>query len=411
MHIVAFTGHYHPFMKPPERCVDPFLQNLSEDHELEIICPIYDRRYKKDFIKGKIKLNFVDSFPNKVKSFIQTNRETKQHRLLNSFLFWTYRAVRFVFSRFSRAAYEDSSLEDSVLQKAEKINKDRRIDVIISVSLPFYSHAAAFEYKKRHPEVRWITFTTDPLAYNEANPVVGYKRKRAIATEQSIYETCNYCISTEELYPNLTDDYNISPQKVLRLPFMLTNQPTEDRTQMSDRINVLYAGYVYHKIRNPKLMMETFKRIKNVEFNLHIAGDRHCRKYLSEQFPSYFHINGLVPRDKYLELLTKNDVFVNLSNNIRLQAPSKLLELISTGKPVINFYYHKDSGYNIVERYPLGINVSTDHTPDAIAEILTQFIEDNAKKRMPYSTLCEIFNDYLFENQLPKVRAVVLNEL
>lgn len=410
MHIVALTGHYYPFMKPPERCISPFLENLALDNELDIICPIYDRRFKEDRVEGKIKLHFIDSFSNNVRSYIQTRREEKKNQTITSLLFWLFRAFRFVFSWLKKRAYEDASLEKPLLKRLEAIHAINPVDVVISVSLPFYTHVAACAFKKANTSVRWITFTTDPFAYNEVNPISSCRKKKAIKIEKVVYDTCDYCISTEELYTNLRDDYNIAPSKILKLPYLLSSQLQENYV-INTNVTVLYAGYVYHKIRNPKLMMETFKRIKNVEFYLHAAGDRHCRKYLSEQFPSFFHINGLVPRDKYLELLTKNDVFVNLSNNIRLQAPSKLLELISTGKPVINFYYHKDSGYNIVERYPLGINVSTNQTPDAIAKILMQFIEDNAMKRLPYSTVCEIFCDYLFENQLPKVRAVVLKDL
>lgn len=409
MHIVAFTGHYFPYMAPPVRCVNPYLESLAEDHELDIICPIYDRRYKNNFIKGKIKLNFVDSLSNKFKSYIQTNRETKKYRFWNGILFWMYRATRYFFSWLKRDALEDSTLANSLLNQAKAINRNSKIDVIISVSFPFYSHVAAYKYKRCHPDVRWVTFTTDPFAYSESNPIVGYKKSRAILTELRIYENSDYCIVTEELYPNLIDDFKISPSKILKLPFLLTNQPSEDNSGESpNEINVLYAGYLYYKIRNPKLMMESFSHIDNMKFNLYVAGDRHCRKYFDREFPSNIHINGLVPREKYLEILTWNDVFINLSNTIRLQAPSKLLELISTGKPVINFYHYQDSGYHIVDMYPLGLNISCELDIADIVEQMKLFINQNAKKRIDYAEIREIFSDHLLENQLPKVRKVLL---
>ena len=197
------------------------------------------------------------------------------------------------------------------------------------------------------------------------------------------------------------------------MPFLLTTTPTKDNTskaQENKPIEILYAGYLYHKIRNPKLMMEVFCLIPEINFNMNVAGDRICRKYLAGRFPSNIKINGLVSREKYLELLTFNDVFVNLSNTIRLQAPSKLLELISTGKPVINFYHHKDSGYHIIERYPLGVNISCDLSVESIVENLKQFIKENAKKRLAYSQICDYYSDYLFENQLPIVKKIIMGE-
>ena len=98
-------------------------------------------------------------------------------------------------------------------------------------------------------------------------------------------------------------------------------------------------------------------------------------------------------------------------NTIRLQAPSKLLELVSTGKPIINFYHHEDSGYHIVEKYPLGINVSCKLSVKTIVEKLKLFIKENAKKRLSYTQICDYYPDYLFENQLPIVKKVITGDI
>ena len=37
-----------------------------------------------------------------------------------------------------------------------------------------------------------------------------------------------------------------------------------------------------------------------------------------------------------------------------------MFELLSTGLPILNFYYRKDSQFEIIEKYPLGINVRID---------------------------------------------------
>jgi glycosyltransferase involved in cell wall biosynthesis len=415
MHVIVVTGYYYPFLPPPGRCISPYIDNLALTHELEIICSVYDRRFSDDFINGNIRLNFVDGFSNKMKSYIHTNRALDKHPIKTSMVSWIYRAGRFLFSWFKKDAYEDSSMVKPMYDRLEKLHKDRSIDVVISVSFPFYSHVAAYKFKQKHPEVRWVTFTTDPFAYNEANPVADYKRRRAIALEQKIYDTCDYCISTEELYANLIDDFKIDSSKVLKLPFLLTTNPTDDNTpktqERSKPVEILYAGYLYHKIRNPKLMMEVFCSLPDINFNMNVAGDRICRKYLAGQFPSHIKIRGLVSREKYLELLTVNDVFVNLSNTIRLQAPSKLLELVSTGKPIINFYHHEDSGYHIVEKYPLGINVSCKLSVKTIVEKLKLFIKENAKKRLSYTQICDYYPDYLFENQLPIVKKVITGDI
>ena len=118
--------------------------------------------------------------------------------------------------------------------------------------------------------------------------------------------------------------------------------------------------------------------------------------------PEHIIKNGLVPHAKYIELLSQADVLVNLSNKAHLQAPHKLLELISTGKPIINFYYYKDSGYDIISKYPLGINISNDWSEEEMVKSIEEFVDENCHKRVSYEEIKNLYAEHLFVNQMPK---------
>jgi hypothetical protein len=158
-------------------------------------------------------------------------------------------------------------------------------------------------------------------------------------------------------------------------------------------------------------MIDLFSKIKGVELNLYVRGDRYCRKYLSELKADNVNVNDMVSRDKYIQLLFASDFLVNLSNSVRLQAPSKLLELVSTGKPVINFYFHQDTGYRIIEKYPLGININNKQSFDDIFTSVTKFIENNKGKAISFAELERIYPDHLFANQRVKFRSIVNNNV
>lgn len=406
MHIVVVTGYYYPYMVPPAGCAKHYLVELAKENEVEVICPPSNIHYTKTTVQDGIKINYINSIPNRFLSLIKTNQEEHRNEWITKQMFNVYRGLRYLKSFISKEPYE-TSLVRPYVEGLSKIHAANPIDVIISVSFNFYTHASVLKFKKFHPKVKWITYTTDPLAYNEVNIIEKRKMAHAIAVEQDVYSTCDYCITTEEMSQNLLYDYHISPDKVLTLPFLLLDKPLNVASGTNSRPLVVYAGYLYYEIRNPRTMLEVFSRVKDADLQLHVAGDRFIRQMLGQEYPSNIHIDGLVSRDKYIELLGRADVLINMCNTVKLQAPSKLTELISTGKPIINFYYNKDSGYRMIERYPLGLNISNSMDYDEASNNVSSFISRNLHKRISYEEVQVLYPDHLLEIQMIKVKEML----
>jgi len=325
---------------------------------------------------------------------------------MTKFLFDIYRGLRFLKSLVCITPYE-TSLVTPYIEALESIDEKKKIDLLMSVSFNFYTHAAALKFKKLHPVIKWITYSTDPLAYSEVNPIEKRKLQTAINIEQDVYTSCDYCITTEELATNILNDYHIAPEKVLGLPFLLLDKPLKIETSKKERPVVVYAGYLYFEIRNPRTMLEVFSRIKDVDLHLHVTGDRHIRQMLAQKYPENIKIDGLVSRDEYLELLGEASVLINICNNVKLQAPSKLTELVSTGKPIINFYYNQDSGYRMIEKYPLGINISNDMDYDEAARMIDVFIKENAGKSISFDEVKALYPEHSLMVQMPKIEGII----
>ena len=172
---------------------------------------------------------------------------------------------------------------------------------------------------------------------------------------------------------------------------------------------VVYAGYLYYEIRNPRTMLEVFSRIRDVDLHLYVAGDRFIRHMLSQYYPDNIAIDGLVSRDNYLNIINSASVLINMCNTVKLQAPSKLTELISTGKPIINFYYNQDSGYRMIEKYPLGINIANDMDYNDAADKVSIFIRDNAGKSISFDDVKKLYPEHSLSVQMPRVEQVLKN--
>ena len=56
--------------------------------------------------------------------------------------------------------------------------------------------------------------------------------------------------------------------------------------------------------------------------------------------------------------MAKSDVLINIGNSVPVHMPSKTLEYINTGKPIVNFYKFKDCPtLYYTNRYPICQNV------------------------------------------------------
>lgn len=410
MHIVAITGSFYPNVMAPSACVKPYLQDLAKEHDVEVVCPVSNLHFSECVEIEGIKIHFVSSWINDRFVKTHTHLQENKHHMVSKFTSIGVRVFKYLQEEILPKPY-DSTLVDAYLIKLKELNNESSIDVIISVTYPFHTHVVGLKYKELYPSVKWLTYTTDPLAYNEANPIAPWKKKSAIKIEKQVYDACDTCIITEELFDNVVKDYNINPDKVLTLPYLVEteNVPREERKNINSKAQVLYAGCLFYRVRDPRTMLGVFSKLTNVDLRLYVTGDRQCRKMLKEKYPSNIHINEVVPRDEYFRLLSQADVLVNLSNNAKLQAPHKLMELVSTGKPIINFYYYRNAGYSIIEKYPLGINIANSSNPDEMVAVVEGFVADNRDKRLSEIEIREIFKEYLLAYQIKNIKALFQN--
>lgn len=409
MHIVALTGDYYPNIMAPSSCFKPYLEEFAKTHEVEIICPVTNIHYKSTIINDGIVIHFASCLSSRIIAKANTNIIDNVNIHLSRFISSIGRVSNYLKEEILPSPF-DVSLINSYLEILEGINTKRKIDLVISVTFPFYTHVVGLKYKQLHPDAKWLTYSTDPLAYNEANPIPRWKIKGAKRIEKKVYEYCDCCLITEELLHNVAYDYHIPQNKILVLPYLIETDrvPTLlSGVKQNDRPQVLYAGCLFHRVRNPQLLLDVFSELQDIDLNLYVTGDRKCRKILRDSFPPNISINSVVPREEYFSLLSQADILVNLSNNAKLQAPHKLLELISTGRPIINFYYFKNTSYGIIEKYPLGINISNSLNANEIRLIIRDFVMKNRNKHLSDKEIKDIFPENLLLFQMARIKELL----
>jgi hypothetical protein len=96
-----------------------------------------------------------------------------------------------------------------------------------------------------------------------------------------------------------------------------------------------------------------------------------------------------------MQFIADADILINLGNSIPVHLPSKTLEYINTGKPIVNFYKLDDCPtLQYTCRYPLCLNLDEKKTDVcAAAEEFISFCLENKGKSLEQAWVQQNFSD------------------
>jgi len=142
-------------------------------------------------------------------------------------------------------------------------------------------------------------------------------------------------------------------------------------------INFGYFGVFTQGVRSPKNFMKYFKGTEEIQFHWYVNDDSKKEIIIHNyNLDSIFH--PLVDRDDALKLMADSfHCLVSIGNLNTTQLPSKVIEYISTGKPVIHFCeVENDPVVNIAKDFDNLFIVSETTNKDKLLSQLTTFYKN-----------------------------------
>ena len=233
----------------------------------------------------------------------------------------------------------------------KKLQQKEKFDAVVSVSQPFTGHLIGLKLKKRYG-MQWVVDIGDPFSFMSETPVNNhwlFDRLNYYAESSILRNSDAVTVTTEgtrseylRCFPDLTGD------KISVIPPLFV--PPVDVGKLAPyfvgppRIRLVFAGTLYSQIRNPAALLEFFnlllKTSIGVQLELHFFGViNNCEPYFEkyrELLDYKIFLHGLVPRDSALRAMMDATVLVNLGNSTVYQLPSKVVEYVILGKPVLN---------------------------------------------------------------------------
>ena len=253
------------------------------------------------------------------------------------------KVYRFIFKTFAWPDYAMFWIF-TVYKNKTKISKD--FDSVISVSLPFTSHVCASILLKGL-KTKWVMDIGDPFSLKlqspENNKIIYSFLNRFI--EKRYYNKADKVFFThQEVLEFHQNKFHIENSKlkighpifeILKENILLSNEYNYSRLP----INIGYFGIFTDKIREPSNYINNISSKLGEEFHHYWYINEESKKY----FTPFANLNNhffeqLIPREEAIKKMINNfHILLSIGNTNKNQLPSKVIEYISLGKPVIHY--------------------------------------------------------------------------
>ncbi len=314
----------------------------------------------------------------------------------------------------------------AAVQTVEEIVENTGVyDVIISFFRPYSCLDCMIRLKEKYPQVYSIAYFLDLVESKDCPTLMPHKLyKRLIERGDKIVFQHSDCIvlptSAKALNIPLYQEYKEKIEYLEFPTFIIRNSQRDNSYAIKDEreILIVFAGTLSADFRNPANVLEMLSRaaaqLEEKYIRLQLFGRNDCPE-LIEQFKKANNFivesHGLVSKEIVEQAYDQADYLINIMNAYHSIVPSKIFELFSEGKPILNFCTCSDDGsLQYFNNYPLWhySDCSSREWRKEEVDKLKDFVLCNIGKRVDFSRIVENYSthtpEFVSEQLLLRIR-------
>ncbi|SDJ26512.1 hypothetical protein [Proteiniclasticum ruminis] len=407
-HLVMLAGMYYPHSSATGKCANQYVSLLGENYKIDVVfIQSGFTKYNGHIDQGQT-LYSLSNWRLRIEDWLIKHEKNSKNRVLKRMCIKGIIVLKAI-GRVQSLLLFPNNLRwfyKSSFRTLCSIHKREPIDLIFTVNSPFAAHLAGRDFKKKYPNVKWITYTADPFHVryrNRSNFVSNLKYQKAINAEIQVLDEADVNFLSEEVYANCEELYELIKDKTFSLPYLLPNnyRKRSDLLFDSTKVNLVYAGRFYKDIRNPEYLLKSFLKTKNENLVMHLYASSDCETLINhyvKQSGGRIVRHDLVKPDEIEVVLNSADILLNVGNSIPEFKPSKTFEYISTCKPIINFY-HNGCYDEVLDKYPLILQINTEDDEKLSAESIEEFSQKSKNSYIDKKLIDELYlkhsDDYI----------------
>ncbi len=239
-------------------------------------------------------------------------------------------------------------------RKVFQLLENQSFDAIITVSFPFTGHLVGLAVKRRFPQLRWLADIGDPFAIQPMPPnnawLYGRKNRRLEQTVLTIADVVT--VTTRFTREKYAQAFGISATSNIQVipPLIAGYAIPQNADRLTQKpgpaaLRIGYFGALYQPTRTPDTFLHLLNRLSGLRPELRKRLDIH---FYGEIFPEFFtrlqaadglRLHGLCSRAEVQRAIQDMDILLNIGNTTDFQLPSKAVDYLASGKPVLNLSY------------------------------------------------------------------------
>lgn len=312
--------------------------------------------------------------------------------------------------------------KDTIIKKREifawktSIKKalcSQKFDKVIICFYPIEPTAAYCTLKDDGADVPpfWI-YQVD--AYVDNVGYAGTDRNVRVRFVQQAFGKAEGVFTTPLLENTLREILHWKDDRITALEFpLLVEHPlinTSVTLRDSNMVCGVFAGALYKNIRWPEFMLKLFNAcaINNLKLCLFVSNPLDKNevnewKILTQNVQVEFCQS--VSFNEMIAIMRQADFLINIGNKSSNQLPSKVIDYIALGKPILNIIQVKNCpSIHYLEKYPMVLNVRTWDDFDKSVERCKAFIQNvNTVDTMPFCQTQKIFEELTPQSVTKKI--------
>ena len=339
--ILIISHQFLPFVSPRTTRWSLLIDELTKKgNEVTVLTGTAPEELKKNYEVLYFGSKKFSSSINKVRKDSQDSSNNFLKKIIYSILKTIY---RFLFKTFSWPDYA-MFWAFTIFKNRKRI--ENKFDIIISVSLPFTSHLCAYILQKRI-SAEWYMDIGDPFSLKNNSPennriIYSYLNKYY---EKKFYQNASKIIFTHDEVAELHQSkFNIDRTKiVIGYPIALLDEKRIKNSLTFDYedtpLKIGYFGAFTKSVREPNNYIISIANSLDDEIKHEWYINKESKKYFTSiKNISSHQFLDILPREVALEVMvSKMHVLLSIGNFNKYQMPSKVIEYISLGKPVLHF--------------------------------------------------------------------------
>lgn len=273
-------------------------------------------------------------------------------------------------------------------------------DWVVAVAGPYYIHEVAAHAELQ--QTKLALYYLDPYSTHEL-----FSKENSNARMQQELQTL---AKADVVFASLEHESDwrttrlsqyIDKVHFLPYPNMEPHDTTILKQKDTKKIDLLYMGALHDKVRYPGTMLLLFEKMLAQEPRLRLfvvgyrSGDIVKRQLAEAQQRLGEHLVclGPVPLPQAVERIRQADCVINLGNYMKNQMPSKLLDYIAEGKPILNISHNKPCNTApYIERYPWALQfyeqeLKSERELQKAAENAVAFVRQHCGKSLAWESV------------------------